>query len=222
VNSDLFLKLDLHVHTVYSYDGLITPKELIWQLKKKGLDGVAITDHDTIKGWPKFKRALNKHGFIVIPGIEVSAKNAHILALNVKTLIPAQLEINETIDLIHEAGGVAVAAHSVAIYRGWTKNLSRKFDAIEVINASSFPFYFSALFAKRLAAKLELPQVAGSDAHYYREVGCAHTIVKVDDHSLDNILKAIEKGTIIPYGKPIPLHIRLKREALTLKRKLGQ
>jgi len=221
VNPILLLKLDLHVHTIYSYDGLITPKELIWQLRKKRLDGVAITDHDTIKGWAKFEKTLNKHGFIAIPGVEVSAKNAHILALNIKMRIPSGLEIGETIDLIHDDGGLAIAAHPVAVYRGWTRKLSGRFDAIEVVNASSFPFYFSTFFARRLAARLKLPQVAGSDAHYYREVGAAYTIVKADDSSLDDVLQAIEKGKTIPCGEFIPLHIRLKREALILKRKLG-
>ena len=186
-----------------------------------GLDGVAITDHDTIKGWPKFERALIKHGFIAIPGVEVSAKGAHILALNVKSSIPAGHEIDETIDFIHEAGGIAVAAHPFAIYRGWARKLSGKFDAIEVVNASSFPFYFSAFFGKKLAMRLKLPQLAGSDAHYYKEVGSAYTILKTNDPNLEGILRAIKRGATIPRGSPIPLRIRLKREALTIKRRLG-
>ena len=215
------LKIDLHIHTIYSYDGLITPKELIWQLRRKRLDGVAITDHDTVRGWPRFRETLSKYGFIVIPGVEVSARNAHILALNVTTNIPAGLGIEETISLIHEAGGLAIASHPVAVYRGWAKNLHGKFDAIEVINASSFPFFFSAFFSKKLAVELKLPQVAGSDAHFYREVGSAYTIIKVDNSSLEDVIEAIRRGLTVPCGNPIPLHVRMKREALALKKRFG-
>ena len=221
MNSSLPLKIDFHTHTIYSYDGLITPKQLVWQLKKRGLDGAAITDHDTLKGWPKFKKMLIKHGFIAIPGVEVSAKGAHILALNVRSSIPAGHEIDETIDFIHEAGGIAVAAHPVAIYRGWAGRLSGKFDAIEVVNASSFPFYFSAYFGKKLAMRLKLPQLAGSDAHYYKEVGAAYTVLKTNDPNLEGVLRAIKRGATLLRGGPIPLRIRLKREALTIKRRLG-
>lgn len=216
------LKIDFHIHTIYSYDGLITPKQLVWQLRRKRLDGVAITDHDTVRGWPKFHKKLSKYGFIAIPGVEVSARNAHILALNVTTEIPAGLEIDETISLIHDAGGLAIASHPVAVYRGWARNLLYgKFDAIEVVNASSFPFFFSAFFSKKLAVGLKLPQVAGSDAHFYREVGSAYTIIKVDNFNLEDIMKAIRKGLTSPRGSPIPLHIRLKREALTLKKRFS-
>jgi len=221
VNKRLLLKIDLHIHTIYSYDGLITPKELVRQLKKEKLDGVAITDHDTTKAWPKFHKVLGKYGFIAIPGVEVSAKNAHILALNVMSEIPAGLGIGETIDLIHDAGGLAVAAHPIAIYRGWSSNLFGKFDAIEVINASSFPFFFSTIFSRKLAVRLNLPQLAGSDAHYYREVGSAYTLIEADDSILENVVEAIKRGAVIPRGSFIPLHVRLKREALTIKKRFG-
>ena len=211
----------MHVHTFYSYDGLITPTQLVWQLKRKNLNGVAITDHDTIKGLQIFRKKLEKHGFLLIPGVEVTAKNAHIIGLNISENVPAGLGIEETVDLIHEAGGLAVAAHPTAVYRGWSTHLFGKFDCIEVINASSFPFFFSAYLNRKIAQSFGIPGIAGSDAHYFREVGSAYTIIDVDDFSVDGILEAIKRKAVTPFGKPIPLRVRLKRAALTFKKRFG-
>ena len=95
------LKIDLHVHTCYSRDSSITLKEVVAYSKKRGLDGVAITDHNTIKGALKLKT----REILVVPGIEISTLNGHLLGLNVTTQIPAKLDIEETIHRIHEAGG---------------------------------------------------------------------------------------------------------------------
>jgi len=221
VNKGLLIKIDMHVHTVYSYDGLITPNQLVWQLKRKNLNGVAITDHDTMLGISIFRRKLEKHGFLVIPGIEVTAKKAHIIGLNISEKIPAGLEIEETVELIHDAGGLAVAAHPTVVYRGWSTHHFGKFDCIEVINASSFPFFFSVYFSRKIAQNFGLPEVAGSDAHYFMEVGFAYAIICVDDLNVEGVLEAIKRKAVTAYGKPTPLHIRLKKEALTLKKRFS-
>ena len=212
----------MHVHTIYSYDGLITPDQLVWQLKRKNLNGVAITDHDTTLGVAVFRRKLEKHGFLIIPGIEITAKRGHIIGLNVSEKIPAGLEVEETVDLIHDAGGLAVAAHPTAIYRGWSTCYLEKFDCIEVVNASSLPFFFSVFLSRKIARNIGLPEVAGSDAHYFKEVGSAYAIIDVDDLNVDEVLEAIKIKAVTAYGRPIPLHIRLKREALSLKKKFSQ
>jgi len=81
----LTLKIDLHVHTIYSRDSLITRKDLTFYARKRGLNGVAITDHDRIDGALKIAKETD---FLVIPGIEVSSLNGHIIGLNVSELVP--------------------------------------------------------------------------------------------------------------------------------------
>ena len=75
------LKIDLHVHTVYSYDSLITPKELVQYAKKRGLDGVAITDHDRLDSALKIARETD---LLIVPGMEIESLNGHIVALGVR------------------------------------------------------------------------------------------------------------------------------------------
>ena len=211
------IKIDLHVHTHYSRDSLITPEELVIYAKKAGLDGVAVTDHDRLDGALKIARETD---FFIVPGMEISSSNGHIVALNVQEVIPKGLDADETVDRIHRAGGIAVACHPVTFYKGsLRKHVSSKFDAVEVINASSFPFNYSVKNAQKIASRLGIPRVAGSDAHYSSEIGYAHTLV---DASLDvdDVMRSIHRGSCQPFGKAIPIKVKLKKELATLKRSI--
>lgn len=213
----LKIKIDLHVHTHYSYDGLIKPEELFFYAKKAGLDGVAITDHDRIDGALKMAKEMKE--LLIIPGIEVSSLNGHIIGLNIQEPVPKNLSPEETVDKIHELGGLAVACHPKATLKaGLGQRTSRKFDAIEVINASAIPFKRSTEKAREIADKLCLPKVAGSDAHYAPEIGMAYIVVDAE-LNCDDVVKAIQGGFCEPFGNAIPLRLRLKREILALRSK---
>lgn len=209
------LKIDLHVHTCYSHDGLITPTELVSYAKKAGLDGVAVTDHDRVDGAIKMAKELD---FLIIPSMEISSLKGHIIALNLQEAVPKKLDVDETIDKIHELGGLAVACHPAVSAKSSLKgNVNRKFDAVEVINASAFPFKRSVQKAKKIASSLGLAQVGGSDAHYAPEIGSAYTLVEAEPR-IEEIVNAISKGLCQPHGKAISLTTRLKRKILTLKK----
>lgn len=204
------------MHTYYSYDSLITPEEVVLYAKKRGLEGVAITDHDRIDGALKIAKEAP---FFIIPGIEVSSSNGHVIGLNVQEEIPQRLSVDETVDKIHESGGIAVACHPVTLFKGSLgRHTNSKFDAVEVINASAFPFNYAVKHSQRIASRLGIAGVGGSDAHYSPEIGYAHTIVDAE-LEVDKIIKAISKGLCQPFGRAIPLTTRLKRELLLLKRK---
>lgn len=212
------LKIDLHVHTWYSYDGLITLKELVYYAKKRRLDGVAITDHDTIDGALKI---LEKTDLIVIPGIEVSSLSGHVIGLNVNEVIPQGLSFEETVDKIHDVGGIAVACHPAAFFKGnLEKYANAKFDAVEVINSSAFPFKYAVKRSMELALNLGIAQVAGSDAHYGPEIGYAYTAIDAEPE-IASIIEALTKSFCKPFGEAIPLHLRLKRILLRLTKNLS-
>ena len=91
------IRADLHVHTIYSKDSLITPKDLIFYAKKRGLNAVAVTDHNQLEGAWKIARETD---FLIIPGMEISSSDGHIVALNVKELIPKGFSAVETVERI--------------------------------------------------------------------------------------------------------------------------
>ena len=216
------LKIDLHVHTCYSYDSLITPEELVFYAKKHGLNGVAITDHDRIDGALNIAKLniAKISDFLIFPGIEISSLNGHIIGLNVQETIPAKLSVDETVDRIHNAGGIAVACHPITFFReSLGRHANSKFDLVEVINASALPFRYSVKHGKKLASQLGKPQIAGSDAHYGPEIGCAYTLVDAE-LDFERVIEALNRGLCQPFGEAIPLKLRVKREFLSLKKRL--
>lgn len=204
------------MHSHYSYDSIITPEEIVFYAKKRGLNSVAITDHNRIDGALKITKTTN---FLVIPGIEVSCSQGHIMGLNVKEHVPQGLSVEETIEKIHDAGGIAIACHPTALFKLSLGNrINSGFDAVEVINSSALPFGRSVKKSMQIASRLKLPSVAGSDAHYGPEIGCAYTLVKAEPE-INSIVKAIQVGHCQPFGKAIPWETRLKRELLILRKK---
>jgi len=212
----LQVKIDPHVHTHYSYDSVIKPEELVFYAKRRGLDGIAITDHDVIEGAIKIARNTD---YLIIPGIEVTSLGGHVIGLNVEEQVPSKLSVDETVDKIHEAGGIAVACHPSALFKeSLGKRTTARFDAIEVINSSAIPFNSSKKESQKIASMLGIAKAAGSDAHYGPEIGYAYTVVDAELDA-DEIVKAISKGLCEPFGTAIPLGIRLKRELLSLRKR---
>lgn len=219
MKESLHLKIDLHVHTYYSEDATTTPEEVIHYAKKQGLDGVAVTDHNTVAGALKL---IGKSELVIVPGLEIETLHGHVLALNVKTNIAPKLSLVETVEKIHDMGGIAVAAHPTVVLKtrlGLNITAGSNFDAVEVINSTSLPFFFITRMNRRLAERLKLPQTAGSDAHHAAEIGNAFTLVDSYPNS-DSVAEAIRRGETIPHGKPITWAKRLQRGAFYLKREI--
>jgi predicted metal-dependent phosphoesterase TrpH len=210
------INADLHVHTTYSKDSLITPKDLVYYAKKRGLNAVAVTDHNQLEGAWKIAKETD---FLVIPGMEISSADGHIVALNIKELIPRGFSAVETVERIHKAGGVAIACHPYVLFKGCLRDkVSATFDGIEVINARAFPFKNSVKKAEESAKKFNLSRVAGTDAHYGPQIGYGYTAIEAAEPSVEAIAKAIVKGDCQPFGQPVPAFVNLTQQLLRLKR----
>jgi predicted metal-dependent phosphoesterase TrpH len=196
---------------------LITPEELVFFAKKRGLDGVAVTDHDRLDGALKIAAETD---LLIIPGIEVRSSEGHVLGLNVKELISAKLSATETVNRIHDAGGIAVACHPIGLFKGGLgRRTNSSFDAVEVINSSAIPFNYAVKQSIKIASSLGKPRVAGSDAHYGPEIGCAYTVVNAEPDAND-VVKAICRGLCQPFGSSIPWTVRLKKIVAANRRRL--
>jgi predicted metal-dependent phosphoesterase TrpH len=212
----MLINVDLHVHTTYSKDSLITPNDLIYYAKKRGLNAVAVTDHNYLEGAYKIAKETN---FPVIPGMEVSSADGHIVALSVKELVPSGLSAVETVERIHSAGGVAIACHPYASFKGCLRDkICQTFDAIEVINARAIPFKRSVKQAEEKAKSMSLPRVGGTDAHYGPQIGYGYTAIEASEISVEAMLKAIIKGDCQPFGQAVPFTLNFLQEIFRLER----
>ena len=210
------IKADLHVHTTYSKDSLITPKDLVYYARKRGLNAVAVTDHNQLEGAYEIAKETD---FLIIPGVEVSSSDGHIVALNVRELIPRGYSAVETVERIHRAGGVAIACHPYVYSKGCLRdNVCATFDAVEVINARAFPFKSSVKKAEETAERLKLSRVAGTDAHYGPQIGYGYTVIEASEPTVEAIARAIVEGHCQPFGQPVPPVINFKQQFLRLKR----
>jgi len=204
------LKIDMHVHTRYS-DSTGSVEEVLEVAQRKALDGIAITDHNTLKG--AYESLEKRSRLIVIPGEEVKTSQGEILALGIKKMIPKDLLITEAIRRTHVQGGLVVIPHpTVPFFSKLTekdlKNLP--IDGLEVFSAIT---PFSKYFLKKnleLAQRLKLSITAGSDSHSPETVGDAYTIVYSKSRSLNDILRAIKLGYTSVGGGPSRLAFKLR------------
>jgi predicted metal-dependent phosphoesterase TrpH len=200
------MKIDMHCHTKYSNDALSSLDDIFRKLKIKGLDGVAITDHDNIDGWEDALLAAKKHNMEVILGEEVKSKNGDILGLFLKEKIDMKGEEPEKIiKEIKRQNGIVIIPHPFDSKKPF-KNLERYIDiidGIEIFNARRF-LNKENRKAKEFSDKYpHLIITAGSDAHSTNGVGYAYI------ESPANNLKEFRKDLLVKnvkwYGKKAPI-----------------
>lgn len=188
------IRIDLHVHTVYSGDSNISPKMLVEQLNANPLvNAVAITDHDTFEGYRQVKKFAKSYELMVIPGIEVSTFEGHINILGIEERPSYPLSAEELVDFTRERGGVIIIPHPYRICGLGDLAKSLDADAVEVLNYRASRF--ENRLAEQLAKEMNLPGVAGTDAHRPTQLFKVYTEIS-SDPDVDLILKAIRNGSI--------------------------
>ena len=189
---DKFL-FDLHIHTIASYDGKATPQAMCQVAQGRDLNGIAITDHDVLT---RFESPYP--GFLVIPGIEVRVETeviwADILGIGIQETVPLGLGLAETIDAIHEAGGLAIVPHPFSKLDNYPAigdaihSVAELIDGVEVTNPKD---HVDNARARKVANNLNVAKVGGSDAHTIDDVGKGVTVVPPVS-SIDELLDLIE------------------------------
>ena len=168
------MKIDLHVHSKYSYDSFLSPETIIRIAKKKRLDGIAVTDHGTIKGGIEALKINKDKDFQVIVGAEIKTEYGDVIGMFLNGEIKSQIFM-QIVEEIRDQDGLIILAHPFRKNIAFPVDLLKYVDLIEGFNARS-PKSLNEK-AKELARSFRMPMTAGSDAHLSFEIGGGRTIV---------------------------------------------
>jgi predicted metal-dependent phosphoesterase TrpH len=195
---------DLHIHSIYSQDATTTVRAILKHACDVGLSVIAITDHDEIRGSLEAQQLAPKYGIEVIPGVEISTKDGHLIALFIQTLPPAGLSITDTLLHIGKQGGIAIAPHPF-------NNLPNSLSMEAVLGAMTNPRTKAVLKgiethnmgtqrfdkrAQKLSVYLPLAKIASSDAHIYWAIGAGRT--EFEGRTAKDLRLAIENNATVP------------------------
>jgi len=200
------MKIDMHVHTEYSYDGVSKVEEVFDYAEKRGLDGVAITDHFDTRSWEPARKIAEEKNMYFIPGEEIKVlnKNGKIMAEVLAYFLEEGIgnkTIQELEKEIHSQGGLLFLAHPYAKSRPAPKHIKKYLgyvDGIETVNARSRVWHINRK-AIKTARKMHLPVVGGSDAHIPEEIGYSYTEADADD--LDEFKEKLKNGEAKARGR---------------------
>jgi predicted metal-dependent phosphoesterase TrpH len=181
------LRLDPHIHTLAS-DGISDVESILEAALARGLDAIAITDHERIDAAIAAKAIAERRELPleVIVGEEISTRGGHLIGLFMQARIRPWHSLKKSIALIHEQGGLAIIAHPLPPYLNCASERAiRRLmdeqdpvfhpDALEGFNPTTARMRWSHK-APALAEELEIAAVAGSDAHKASNVGTTVTL----------------------------------------------
>ena len=193
------LRVDLHMHTHFSPDSLVSPERLVARCQKVGLSCIAVTDHNTTEGARVVKDIAP---FLVIVGEEVRTSEGEVTGLFLTETIPEGLSIGETARRIKDQGGLVSIPHPFDRFRG--EVISRRgldevvqhTDIVEVFNARN---NLSADDRKALdfAREHGLLTSGVSDAHTTMELGRTYVEMPDFDGTPEGFKLALSKGKIV-------------------------
>ena len=196
---------DIHIHTIYSHDATTTVRGVLKQASSSGLNVIAITDHNDIRGAFDARELASQYNLEVIPGVEVNTNDGHLLALFIEKIPPRDLSLADTLLYVGDLGGIAVAPHPFnqlpgslsmdnVIHTLTRPELKNVLKGIEIYNMTTQPFDEKV---QKISSYLPFAKTAGSDAHVYWAIGTGKTEFNGDTAA--ELRNALENATTIPH-----------------------
>jgi hypothetical protein len=186
------MEVDLHIHSKYSRDSLLSPRLILKVAKKKGLSAVAVTDHGTLEGAREMVReARRSNELLALSGVEVKTSIGDVIGLFVEEEIAAR-DFYDVIDEIKRQHGIIILSHPFRNHKEIPKQALSDIDLVETLNGRSSNRENSKALV--MALSYDKAIVAGSDAHFSFEIGCVRTVFSDQVTDLEELRKLITAG----------------------------
>jgi predicted metal-dependent phosphoesterase TrpH len=185
---------DIHVHSDLSPCSHLTLSDILKHSRRRGLDGVCITDHETMGAVDSLREGMQDDGLCVIVGMEYATPQGDFLAFGPFEKLPLGLDAQELLPLIDLAGGAAVAAHPFRPGRSvlesiFTSKLCQLVEAVNGRNPTAANEQASALVRRQ-----NLVGLGGSDAHSLAELGRMATRIHTPVCGREDFVAALRRG----------------------------
>lgn len=203
------LRTDLHLHTRYSFDCGTDPKKLVARCVRRGLNCVAVTDHNTIRGAIAVRELAPFH---VIVGEEISTTGGDIIGLFLEQEVPAGLEPMEAAQRVKEQGGLVSIPHPFDRVRGSAvsaqalADLLPLADIVEAFNARNI-LAGSDRQAMALAQTAGKAPISVSDAHTLGELGRTYVEMMEFDGTARGFMASLRHGSLVTHRSSALVHL---------------
>jgi predicted metal-dependent phosphoesterase TrpH len=207
---DGWVRVDMHLHTMWSGDATTTTDELRDAVTETGVDVLCITDHSTINGAVEL-RASGALGCRVVVGEEVRTTAGELIGLFLRERLPFGMKPAEAAVAIRAQGGLVYVPHPFDPLRHCLAEdalgaLARAglVDAVEVLNAKVSLAHLNER-AAAFAAEHGLAAGAGSDAHEPSALGAAYVeMPDFDDGDPGSFLASLRLGRVVGHHYDAP------------------
>lgn len=192
------MEFDMHVHTVFSPCSRLTIPEILEHAGKKGLSGVCITDHNTMKIRHMMKEGIQENGICVIFGMEYETKDGDFLVFAPTHHIPGGMDARALLSFVHASGGAAVCAHPFRKNRGAAKYIVQEglCTIVEETNGRNLPHENE--MTRTWLSSYDLAPLNGSDAHSKEELGAARTVFTEKISKREDLITLLGKKCFFP------------------------
>jgi predicted metal-dependent phosphoesterase TrpH len=197
------IRADLHTHSHYSRDSVLSPEAYVDACVRKGITCAAVTDHNVIEGASVVREVAARKApgrLKIITGEEIKTSQGEIIGLFLEDLVPRGLTAAETVRAIHDQGGIAAIPHPFDVFR---RNVIKRevldeiatlVDTIEGYNCRNILGSHDAK-AREVARQAGKPISVGSDSHSRWEIGGAY--IEMDDFETpQEFLEALARGAV--------------------------